>query len=145
MSVKIIFPKQQNKYPPHPVTLKATEISSKRRMYSMEKLLAVLLLFLLGGIKVTPEELEQEIDDLAAQYNVETDKIRADLAARNQLALIEEGLLFDKVQDFLAENAVALTEEPQEEVEQEVEQEAESGEEAHQEAGLEEPQPPEDA
>jgi hypothetical protein len=49
MSVKIIFPKQQNKYPPHPVTLKATEISSKRRMYSMEKLLAVLLLFLLGG------------------------------------------------------------------------------------------------
>jgi trigger factor len=97
------------------------------------------------GIKVTPEELEQEIDDLAAQYNVETDKIRADLAARNQLALIEEGLLFDKVQDFLAENAVALTEEPQEEVEQEVEQEAESGEEAHQEAGLEEPQPPEDA
>jgi hypothetical protein len=59
--------------------------------------------------------------------------------------LIEEGLLFDKVQDFLAENAVALTEEPQEEVEQEVEQEAESGEEAHQEAGLEEPQPPEDA
>jgi trigger factor len=93
------------------------------------------------GIKVTPEELDQEIDDLAAQYNVEADKIRADLVARNQLAFLEEGLLFDKVQDFLAENAVALTEEPQEEAEQE----EESGEEAHQETGPGEPQPPEDA
>lgn len=93
------------------------------------------------GIKVTPEELDQEIDDLAAQYNVEADKIRADLGARNQLAFLEEGLLFDKVQDFLAENAVALTEEPQEEAEQE----EESGEEVHQETGPGEPQPPEDA
>ena len=73
------------------------------------------------GIKVTPEELNQEIDDLAAQYNIEADKIRSRFrSARSQLGFLEEGLLFDKVQDFLAENAVALTEEPaQEEEEQE--------------------------
>lgn len=75
-------------------------------------------------IKVTPEELNQEIDDLAAQYNLEAEKIRADLEARGQLGVLEEGLLFDKVQDFLADNAVALTEEPaQEEAEAETEKE----------------------
>jgi trigger factor len=75
-------------------------------------------------IKVTPEELNQEIDDLAAQYNLEAEKIRADLEARGQLGVLEEGLLFDKVQDFLADNAVALTEEPaQDEAEAETEKE----------------------
>jgi trigger factor len=64
------------------------------------------------GIKVAPEELDKEIDDLAAQYNVEAEKIRANLQGGGQLAALEESLLFEKVQDFLAENAVALTEEP---------------------------------
>ncbi len=95
------------------------------------------------GIKVTPEELEQEIDDLSAQYNIEADKLRKDLKASNQLAFLEEGLLFDKVRDFLAENAVALTEEPPQEEEGQ-EQEAQ-GEEEHQETASDELQSPEDA
>lgn len=96
------------------------------------------------GIKVTPEELAEEIDDLSAQYNVEADKIKADLEASNQLSFLEEGLLFDKVQDFLADNAVVLTEDPpQEETGEQGETSVE--EEAHQEAGQEEPQPPEKA
>lgn len=65
------------------------------------------------GIKVTPEELAEEIDDLAAQYNLETEKLQADLEATNKVAVIEEGLLFEKVQDFLAANAEVLTEEPE--------------------------------
>lgn len=67
------------------------------------------------GIKVTDEELNQEIEDLAAQYNLEAEKIRADLEARGQLSVLEEELLLEKVQDFLADNAVALTEEPAQE------------------------------
>ncbi|CEO90309.1 MAG TPA: trigger factor [Syntrophaceticus sp.] len=89
------------------------------------------------GIKVTPEELTEEIDDLSAQYNVDADKLRADLEARNQLYFLEEGLLFDKVRDFLADNAVALTEEPPQE-------ETGEQEEKQDEAGQEEPQPPEE-
>lgn len=64
------------------------------------------------GIKVTPEELEQEINDMAAQYNLDAKKLRADLEARNQIGAIEEDLLMEKVSDFLVDNAVALTEEP---------------------------------
>ncbi len=67
------------------------------------------------GIKVTPEELVQEIDDLAAQYNVEADKLKENLEAKGQISYIEDGLLLDKVQNFLAEQAVALTEEPAQE------------------------------
>ncbi|MGB4043130.1 MAG: trigger factor [Thermacetogeniaceae bacterium] len=74
-------------------------------------------------IKVTAEELSQEIDDLAAQYNLEAEKVRADLEAREQLGILEEELLFEKVQDFLADNAVALTEEAvQEEAEAKTEE-----------------------
>ena len=67
------------------------------------------------GIKVTTEELNQEIEDLAAQYDLEAEKVRADLEARGQLSALEEELLLEKVQDFLADNAVALTEEPAQE------------------------------
>jgi len=74
-------------------------------------------------VKVTDEELNQEINDLAAQYNLEAEKLRADLEARGQLGVLEEELLFEKVQDFLVDNAVALTEEPvQEEAEAKTEE-----------------------
>lgn len=96
------------------------------------------------GIKVTPEELEQEIDDLSAQYNIEADKLRKDLEASSQLAFFEEGLLFDKVQDFLAENAVALTEEPAQDEEGQ-EEEAKGEEEEQQKTAPDEPQSPEGA
>lgn len=96
------------------------------------------------GIKVTPEELDKEIDDLSAQYNVEADKIRADLEASNQLSYLEESLLFDKVQDFLADNAVVVTEEPEQEERGEPEETlVEEG--AHQETGQEETPPSEEA
>ena len=88
-------------------------------------------------IKVTAEELDQEIDDLAAQYNLETEKLRADLEARGQLGVLEEELLFEKVQDFLADNAVALTEEP-------VQEEAEAKADEEQEAQVEESKPQEE-
>ena len=103
------------------------------------------------GIKVTPEELKQKIDDLAAQYNLETDKLQADLEAKNQLSFLEEELLFDKAEDFLAENAVVLTEEPaqeetgeQEETQGETSVEEEVKKEAQQEDGQEESQPSEE-
>ncbi|HHW41178.1 MAG TPA: trigger factor [Syntrophomonadaceae bacterium] len=64
------------------------------------------------GIKVTPEEVEAEINDMAAQYNMETDKLRKSLEERGQLASIEEGILMQKVQEFLRENAVELPDEP---------------------------------
>ncbi|HHY40139.1 MAG TPA: trigger factor [Syntrophaceticus sp.] len=74
-------------------------------------------------VKVTDEELNQEINDLAAQYNLEAEKLRADLEARGQLGVLEEELLFEKVQDFLVDNAVGLTEEPvQEEAEAKTEE-----------------------
>ncbi|MGB4504835.1 MAG: hypothetical protein WBI44_08065, partial [Syntrophaceticus sp.] len=96
------------------------------------------------GIKVTPEELDKEIDDLSAQYNVEADKIRADLEASNQLSYLEESLLFDKVQDFLADNAVVVTEEPEQE-ERGGPEETLVEEGAHQETGQEETPPSEEA
>lgn len=67
------------------------------------------------GIKVTPEELSEEINDLAAQYNLEANKLRGDLEARDQIDAIEEDLLLEKVRDFLADNAVPLTEDPENE------------------------------
>lgn len=95
------------------------------------------------GIKVTPEELAEEIDLLAAQYNVDVDKIRADLEAKNQLSFLEEQLLYEKVQDFLAENAVALAEKPPQEGtgEQGEMSVADIKGEAQQKAGQEEDQP----
>lgn len=63
------------------------------------------------GIKVTPEELEAEINDMAAQYNMETDKLRRLLEERGQLAMIEKRMLREKVEEFLRENAVELSEE----------------------------------
>jgi trigger factor len=70
------------------------------------------------GIKVTPEELAEEIEDLAAQYNLDADKLRADLEASNKLPVIEENLLYEKVHDFLADHAEALTEDPVQEQEE---------------------------
>ncbi|MGB9791732.1 MAG: trigger factor [Thermacetogeniaceae bacterium] len=63
------------------------------------------------GIRVTPEELEAEINDMAAQYNMETDKLRKLLEERGQLTMIERRMLREKVEEFLRENAVELSEE----------------------------------
>jgi len=96
------------------------------------------------GIKVTDEELNQEIEDLAAQYNLEAEKIRADLEARGQLSVLEEDLLLEKVQDFLADNAVALTEEPAQEEAEAKTDEAEAKDEKEQETQVEESKPEEE-
>lgn len=63
-------------------------------------------------IKVTPEELNTELDDLAAQYNMETEKLRQALVEKEQLGMIEQGILVDKVQKFLTEQAVEIPEQP---------------------------------
>ncbi len=97
------------------------------------------------GIKVTTEELNQEIEDLAAQYDLEAEKVRADLEARGQLSALEEELLLEKVQDFLADNAVALTEEPvQEEAEAKSEEVEAKTDEEREEAQVEESKPQEE-
>jgi len=64
------------------------------------------------GIKVTPEEVDAEINDMAAQYNMDTGKLRKILEDRGQLSSIEQSILMQKVQDFLRENAVELPDEP---------------------------------
>ena len=97
------------------------------------------------GIKVTTEELNQEIEDLAAQYDLEAEKVRADLEARGQLSALEEELLLEKVQNFLADNAVALTEEPvQEEAEAKSEEVEAKTDEEREEAQVEESKPQEE-
>jgi len=56
-------------------------------------------------IKVAPEELDQEVKDLAAQYGTDDAKLRKTLEEKGQLGAFEQGLLFDKVQKFLSDNA----------------------------------------
>lgn len=82
------------------------------------------------GIRVGDEELEAEVNDLAAQYNLDTAELRQSLEAKGQLSFIEESLLFDKVQKFLAEHAVELPdkeEEPSPEAEKAEDQTEQAG------------------
>ncbi|MGD0153933.1 MAG: trigger factor [Thermacetogeniaceae bacterium] len=67
------------------------------------------------GLKIAPEELEQEVSDTAAQYGMESAKLRKTLEDKGQLGAFEKGLLLDKVQKFLSDNAKAVPPKPVEE------------------------------
>jgi trigger factor len=60
------------------------------------------------GIKVTPEELNSEVNDLASQYGMDAAKIRQTLEEKDQLKGLEQDILTGKVQEMLAETAVEL-------------------------------------
>lgn len=60
------------------------------------------------GLKVTPEELEEEIKTLAAQYGLDHEELRKNLEEKDQLGSVEEGVLLEKVQRFLADHALVL-------------------------------------
>ena len=62
------------------------------------------------GLQVTPEELEQELKDTAARYGVDDAKLRKSLEEKGQLGAFEKGLLMDKVQKFLSDNAKPVPE-----------------------------------
>jgi trigger factor len=66
-------------------------------------------------IKVAPEELDQEVKDLAAQYGTDDAKLRKTLEEKGQFGAFEQGLLFDKVQKFLSDNARPMPPQPAEE------------------------------
>ncbi|HAA89953.1 MAG: Trigger factor [Thermoanaerobacterales bacterium 50_218] len=65
------------------------------------------------GLRVTPEELEEEIKDLAAQYGQEYEKFRKQLEERGQLQLVEQDLLLEKARKFLADHAIVLPNQPE--------------------------------
>lgn len=67
------------------------------------------------GLQVTPEDLDQELGDLAAQYGMEDTKLRKTLEEKGQLGAFEKGLLMDKVQKFLGDNAKAVPPKPDDE------------------------------
>ncbi len=60
------------------------------------------------GLKVTPEELDEELGDTAAQYGMDNAKLRKTLEEKGQLGAFEQSLLLDKAQKFLADNAKAV-------------------------------------
>jgi trigger factor len=62
------------------------------------------------GLRVTPEELEQELKDTAARYGVDDAKMRKSLEEKGQLGAFEKGLLMEKVQQFLSDNAKPVPE-----------------------------------
>jgi trigger factor len=66
-------------------------------------------------MQVTPEELDQEIADLAAQYGTDDAKLRKSLADKGQLKAFEQSLLLDKVQKFLSDSAKPVQPQPAEE------------------------------
>lgn len=57
------------------------------------------------GITVTPEELEADIDMMAAQYKVEPAKIKEMLGAEN-LAFLEKDIKMRKAMDFVFDKAI---------------------------------------
>jgi trigger factor len=67
------------------------------------------------GMKVDPEELDQEIKDLAAQYCTDEAKLRKILDDKGQLGTFEQSLLLDKVQKFLSSSAKPMPPKPAEE------------------------------
>jgi trigger factor len=80
------------------------------------------------GMKVFTEELDQEVKDLAAQYNTDEAKLRKNLEERGQLAAFEKSLLYDKVQKFLSDSARPVPPKTEDEEEAAAELEAPSGE-----------------
>ena len=67
------------------------------------------------GMQVTPEDLEQEVKDPAAQYGMDDAKLRKALEEKGQLGAFEQSLLMDKVQKFLSDNAKPMLPQPAEE------------------------------
>ena len=59
---------------------------------------------------MTPEELEQELKDTAARYGMDDAKLRKSLEEKGQLGAFEKGLLMEKVQQFLSDNAKPVPE-----------------------------------
>jgi trigger factor len=59
------------------------------------------------GLKVSPEELDQELKDTAAQYGMDDARLRKSLEENGQLEAFERGLLLERVRQFLADNAKA--------------------------------------
>jgi len=53
-------------------------------------------------MRVAPEELDQEIKDLAAQYGTDDARLRKSLDDKGQMGAFEQSLLLDKVQKFLS-------------------------------------------
>lgn len=66
------------------------------------------------GIQVTLEEREKELKDTAAQYGMDDARLRKMLEEKDQFSAFEQGLLMDKVQKFLSDNAVAVPPKPEE-------------------------------
>ncbi|MDH7579106.1 MAG: trigger factor [Bacillota bacterium] len=65
------------------------------------------------GLKVAPEELEEEIKNLSAQYGLEYHELRKNLEEKEQLGAIEDGVLMEKVQKFLSDHALILPDQPE--------------------------------
>ena len=86
-------------------------------------------------MQVAPEELDQEIEDLAAQYGTENAKLRKALEDKGQMGSLEKSLLLDKVQKFLSDNAKPIP--PAEEKSETLQQETEAGQSTAQEPGTE--------
>ncbi len=73
------------------------------------------------GLKVTPEELEEEIKDLAAQYRMDYNELRKNLEEKDRLGSLRESVLLEKVQKFLTEHALVLVGQPENKAEPETE------------------------
>jgi trigger factor len=88
-------------------------------------------------MRVAPEELDQEISDLAAQYGTDKAKLRKSLEEKGQLGAFEQSLLLDKVQKFLSDSAKPVPPQPSEEESETLQKETEARQSTDQEPGTE--------
>ena len=88
-------------------------------------------------LRVDPEELDQEIKDLAAQYGTDDAKLRKSLEDKGQLGAFEQSLLLDKVQKFLSGSGKPIPPQPAEEESETLQKETEAHQSTDQEPGTE--------